>query len=102
MGDTGSLTIGGIIAVIAIAVRKEWLIPLLCGIFLAENLSVVLQVSYFKYTKKKFGEGRRIFKMSPLHHHYQKLGMHESKIVNRFWIIGILLAIISVVTLKLR
>ena len=102
MGDTGSLTIGGIIAVIAIAVRKEWLIPLLCGIFLAENLSVVLQVSYFKYTKKKFGEGRRIFKMSPLHHHYQKLGMHESKIVNRFWIIGILLAIIAVVTLKLR
>ena len=102
MGDTGSLTIGGIIAVIAIAVRKEWLIPLLCGIFLAENLSVVLQVSYFKYTKKKFGEGRRIFKMSPLHHHYQKIGMHESKIVNRFWIIGILLAILSVVTLKLR
>ena len=102
MGDTGSLTIGGIIAVIAIAVRKEWLIPLLCGIFLAENLSVILQVSYFKYTKKKFGEGRRIFKMSPLHHHYQKLGMHESKIVNRFWIIGILLAILSVVTLKLR
>lgn len=102
MGDTGSLTIGGVIAVIAIAIRKEWLIPLLCGIFLAENLSVVLQVSYFKYTKKKFGEGRRIFKMSPLHHHYQKLGMHESKIVNRFWIIGILLAILSVVTLKLR
>lgn len=102
MGDTGSLTIGGIIAVIAIAVRKEWLIPLLCGIFLAENLSVVLQVSYFKYTKKKYGEGRRIFKMSPLHHHYQKLGYHESKIVTRFWIIGILLAILSIVTLKIR
>lgn len=102
MGDTGSLTIGGIIAVIAIAVRKEWLIPLLCGIFLAENLSVVLQVSYFKYTKKKFGEGRRIFKMSPLHHHYQKLGYHESKIVTRFWIVGILLAILSIVTLKIR
>ncbi len=102
MGDTGSLTIGGIIAVIAIAVRKEWLIPVLCGIFLAENLSVVMQVSYFKYTKKKFGEGRRIFKMSPLHHHYQKMGYHESKIVTRFWIIGILLAIISIVTLKIR
>ena len=102
MGDTGSLTIGGIIAVIAIAVRKEWLIPVLCGIFLAENLSVVLQVSYFKYTKKKYGEGRRIFKMSPLHHHYQKSGYHESKIVTRFWIVGILLAIISIVTLKIR
>ncbi|TJY36503.1 phospho-N-acetylmuramoyl-pentapeptide-transferase [Pontimicrobium aquaticum] len=102
MGDTGSLTIGGIIAVIAIAVRKEWLIPLLCGIFLAENLSVVMQVSYFKYTKKKFGEGKRIFKMSPLHHHYQKSGYHESKIVTRFWIIGILLAILSIVTLKIR
>lgn len=102
MGDTGSLTIGGIIAVIAIAVRKEWLIPLLCGIFLAENLSVVLQVSYFKYTKKKFGEGKRIFKMSPLHHHYQKSGYHESKIVTRFWIVGILLAILSIVTLKIR
>ena len=102
MGDTGSLTIGGIIAVIAIAVRKEWLIPLLCGIFLAENISVVLQVSYFKYTKKKYGEGRRIFKMAPLHHHYQKLGYHESKIVTRFWIIGILLAILSIVTLKIR
>ena len=88
MGDTGSLTIGGIIAVIAIAVRKEWLIPLLCGIFVIENLSVVLQVGYFKYTKKKFGTGRRIFKMSPLHHHYQKLGYHESKIVTRFWIVG--------------
>ncbi|GAA4244398.1 phospho-N-acetylmuramoyl-pentapeptide-transferase [Winogradskyella psychrotolerans] len=102
MGDTGSLTIGGIIAVIAIAVRKEWLIPVLCGIFLAENLSVVLQVSYFKYTRKKFGEGRRIFKMSPLHHHYQKSGYHESKIVTRFWIVGILLAIITIVTLKIR
>ncbi|RNC84110.1 MAG: phospho-N-acetylmuramoyl-pentapeptide-transferase [Winogradskyella sp.] len=102
MGDTGSLTIGGIIAVIAIAVRKEWLIPILCGIFLAENLSVVLQVSYFKYTRKKYGEGRRIFKMSPLHHHYQKSGYHESKIVTRFWIIGILLAILAIVTLKIR
>ena len=102
MGDTGSLTIGGIIAVIAVAVRKEWLIPLLCGIFLAENLSVVMQVSYFKYTKKKYGEGRRILKMSPLHHHYQKAGYHESKIVTRFWIVGILLAILSIVTLKIR
>ncbi|GAA4932975.1 phospho-N-acetylmuramoyl-pentapeptide-transferase [Algibacter agarivorans] len=102
MGDTGSLTIGGIIAVIAIAVRKEWLIPVLCGIFLAENLSVVMQVSWFKYTKKKYGEGRRIFKMAPLHHHYQKSGYHESKIVTRFWIVGILLAIISIVTLKIR
>lgn len=102
MGDTGSLTIGGIIAVIAIAVRKEWLIPLLCGIFLAENLSVVMQVSYFKYTRKKYGKGRRIFKMSPLHHHFQKSGYHESKIVTRFWIIGILLAILSIVTLKIR
>ncbi|MCX7550850.1 phospho-N-acetylmuramoyl-pentapeptide-transferase [Xanthomarina sp. F2636L] len=102
MGDTGSLTIGGIIAVIAVAVRKEWLIPVLCGIFLAENLSVVMQVSWFKYTKKKYGEGRRIFKMSPLHHHYQKSGYHESKIVTRFWIVGILLAIISIVTLKIR
>ena len=102
MGDTGSLTIGGIIAVIAIAIRKEWLIPLLCGIFLAENLSVIMQVSWFKYTRKKYGEGRRIFKMSPLHHHYQKLGYHESKIVTRFWIVGILLAILSIVTLKIR
>jgi len=102
MGDTGSLTIGGIIAVLAIAVRKEMLIPLLCGIFLVENLSVVLQVSYFKFTKKRFGEGRRIFLMSPLHHHYQKKGYHESKIVTRFWIVGILLAILSIVTLKLR
>lgn len=102
MGDTGSLTIGGIIAVLAISVRKELLVPLLCGIFLVENFSVVLQVSYFKYTKKRFGEGRRIFLMSPLHHHYQKKGYHESKIVTRFWIVGILLAILSIVTLKLR
>ncbi len=102
MGDTGSLTIGGIIAVLAIAVRKELLIPVLCGIFLAENLSVVLQVSYFKYSKKKYGEGRRIFLMSPLHHHYQKKGYHESKIVTRFWIVAILLAIFSLVSLKLR
>ncbi|NER12481.1 phospho-N-acetylmuramoyl-pentapeptide-transferase [Leptobacterium flavescens] len=102
MGDTGSLTIGGIIAVIAIAVRKELLIPVLCGVFMAEVLSVMLQVSYFKYTRKKFGEGRRIFLMSPLHHHYQKKGYHESKIVTRFWIIGIMLAIATIVTLKLR
>lgn len=102
MGDTGSLTIGGIIAVLAIAVRKELLIPLLCGIFLVENLSVVLQVSYFKYTKKRYGEGRRIFLMSPLHHHYQKKGYHESKIVTRFWVVAIMLSILSIVTLKLR
>ena len=102
MGDTGSLALGGIIAVFAIAVRKELLIPILCGIFLIENLSVVIQVAYFKYTKKKYGEGRRIFKMSPLHHHYQKLGMHESKIVARFWIVAITLAIMTIVTLKLR
>ena len=102
MGDTGSLTIGGIIAVIAIAIRKEWLIPILCGVFLIENLSVVMQVGWFKYTKKKFGEGRRIFKMSPLHHHYQKSGFHESKIVTRFWIVGIFLAILTIATLKIR
>jgi phospho-N-acetylmuramoyl-pentapeptide-transferase len=102
MGDTGSLTIGGIIAVIAIAIRKELMIPVVCGIFLAENLSVIIQVSYFKYTKKKYGEGRRIFLMSPLHHHYQKKGYHESRIVTRFWIVGILLAIFSLVSLKLR
>ena len=102
MGDTGSLTIGAIIAVIAIIVRKELLIPLLCGIFLIENASVIMQVGYFKYTKKKTGIGKRIFKMSPLHHHYQKLGFHESKIVARFWIIGILLAVLSIVTLKIR
>jgi phospho-N-acetylmuramoyl-pentapeptide-transferase len=102
MGDTGSLTIGGIIAVIAIAIRKELLLVILAGIFVVENLSVILQVSYFKYTRKKFGEGRRIFKMSPLHHHYQKSGYHESKIVVRFWIVGILLAVFTVVTLKMR
>ncbi len=102
MGDTGSLTIGGIIAVLAIAVRKELLIPILAGIFLAENLSVVMQVSYFKYTRKKTGVGKRIFLMSPLHHHFQKKGYHESKIVTRFWIIGILLAVISILTLKVR
>lgn len=102
MGDTGSLALGGIIATLAICIRKELLIPILCGIFLVENLSVMMQVSYFKYTKKKYGEGRRIFKMSPLHHHYQKLGMHESKIVSRFWIVGIGLAIFTLITLKLR
>ena len=102
MGDTGSLALGGIIAVVAILIRKELLIPILCGVFLVENLSVIMQVGYFKYTKKKFGEGKRIFKMAPLHHHYQKLGMHESKIVTRFWIVGIMLAVITVVTLKLR
>jgi phospho-N-acetylmuramoyl-pentapeptide-transferase len=102
MGDTGSLAIGGIIAAFAIMIRKELLIPLLCGVFLIENLSVIMQVSYFKYTKRKFGEGRRIFLMSPLHHHYQKKGYHEAKIVTRFWIVGILLAIITIVTLKLR
>ena len=102
MGDTGSLTIGGIIAVISIAVRKEWLIPLICGIFLIENLSVILQVFYFKYTRKKYGVGKRIFLMSPLHHHFQKKGYHESKIVTRFWIVGIVLAILSIITLKIR
>ncbi|MAU17247.1 MAG: phospho-N-acetylmuramoyl-pentapeptide-transferase [Muricauda sp.] len=102
MGDTGSLTIGGVIAVIAIIVRKELLIPILCGIFFAESLSVMLQVGYFKHTKRKYGEGKRIFLMAPLHHHYQKKMYHESKIVTRFWIIGILLAIISIVTLKIR
>lgn len=102
MGDTGSLTIGAVIAVLALSVRKEFLIPILAGIFLAENLSVVLQVSYFKYTRKKYGEGRRIFLMSPLHHHYQKKGYHESKIVTRFWIVGIMLAVISILTLKVR
>ena len=102
MGDTGSLTLGGIIAVLALIVRKELLIPVLCGVFLIENLSVILQVSYFKYTKKRQGAGKRIFKMAPLHHHYQKLGYHESKIVSRFWIIAIMLAIISLVTLKIR
>ena len=102
MGDTGSLTIGGIIAVIAIAIRKEFLIPIICGIFFIETLSVMMQVSYFKYTRKKYGEGKRIFLMSPLHHHYQKKGIHESKIVARFWIIGIFLAILAVITLKVR
>jgi phospho-N-acetylmuramoyl-pentapeptide-transferase len=96
------LSIGGIIAVFAIAIRKELLIPILAGVFLVENLSVVLQVAYFKYTKKRFGEGRRIFLMSPLHHHYQKKGYHEAKIVTRFWIVGILLAVFSIITLKLR
>ena len=102
MGDTGSLTIGGIIAVFAIAVRKELLIPVLAGVFLMENLSVILQVTWFKYTKKKYGEGRRIFKMAPIHHHYQKKGYVEPKIVIRFWIIGIFLAVLSIITLKLR
>lgn len=102
MGDTGSLALGGIIAVFAIAIRKELMIPIICGIFLVENLSVVMQVGYFKYTKKRFGEGKRIFKMAPLHHHYQKSGYAEAKIVSRFWIIGILLAIFAIVTLKLR
>ena len=102
MGDTGSLTIGGIIAVIAISIRKELLLPILAGIFVVENLSVIMQVSWFKYTKKKFGEGKRIFKMAPLHHHFQKLNYHESKIVVRFWIVGILLAVFTIVTLKLR
>lgn len=102
MGDTGSLALGGIIATFAIAIRKELLIPVLCGIFLVENLSVMIQVSYFKYTKRKYGEGRRVFLMSPLHHHYQKKGYHESKIVSRFWIIGIMLAVVTVITLKTR
>lgn len=102
MGDTGSLALGGIIAVFAISIRKELLIPVLCGIFLIENLSVILQVGYFKYTKRKFGEGRRMFKMAPLHHHYQKVGLHEAKIVSRFWIVAVLLAVITIVTLKLR
>lgn len=102
MGDTGSLTIGGIIAVIAIAIRKELLLVILAGVFVAENLSVIVQVFYFKYTRKRYGVGRRILKMSPLHHHYQKSGYHESKIVTRFWIIGILLAVLTIVTLKLR
>ncbi|GGB25460.1 phospho-N-acetylmuramoyl-pentapeptide-transferase [Mucilaginibacter rubeus] len=102
MGDTGSLAIGGIIAVFAIMIRKELMLPLLCGIFLVENFSVIIQVSWFKYTKKKFGEGRRVFLMAPLHHHYQKKGFHEAKIVTRFWIICIILAIVTVITLKLR
>ena len=102
MGDTGSLMLGGVIAVLALTLRKEWLIPVMCGVFLVENLSVMIQVAYFKYTKKKYGEGRRVFLMSPLHHHYQKKGIHESKIVTRFWIVGILLAVITLATLKLR
>jgi phospho-N-acetylmuramoyl-pentapeptide-transferase len=102
MGDTGSLALGGIIAVFAIVIRKELMIPILCGVFLIENLSVVLQVTYFKFTKKRFGEGRRIFLMAPLHHHYQKKGIHEAKIVARFWIVSILLAVITIVSLKLR
>lgn len=102
MGDTGSLALGGIIAVFAISIRKELLIPVLCGVFLIENLSVIMQVGYFKFTKKRFGEGRRIFLMAPLHHHYQKKGLHEAKIVSRFWIVTVLLAVITIVTLKLR
>tara|TARA_B100000780_G_scaffold61359_1_gene39561 strand:- start:613 stop:1827 length:1215 start_codon:yes stop_codon:yes gene_type:complete len=102
MGDTGSLSLGGIIAVVAILIRKELLIPILCGIFLIENLSVIIQVGYFKYSRKRFGIGKRVFLMAPLHHHFQKKGLHESKIVTRFWIIGILLAVITIVTLKLR
>ncbi|MDD4820174.1 MAG: phospho-N-acetylmuramoyl-pentapeptide-transferase, partial [Flavobacteriales bacterium] len=99
---TGSLMIGGVIAVMAISVRKEFLLPVLSGVFFVETLSVMIQVSYFKYTKKKYGEGRRIFLMSPLHHHFQKKGIHESKIVARFWIISIVLAVLSIVTLKMR
>jgi phospho-N-acetylmuramoyl-pentapeptide-transferase len=102
MGDTGSLSIGGIIAVFAILIRKELLIPILCGVFVAESLSVVIQVIWFKYTRLRFGEGRRVLRMSPLHHHFQKLNYPEPKIVTRFWIIGILLAIITIVTLKIR
>ena len=102
MGDTGSLMLGGVIAVLALTLRKELLIPVMCGIFLVENLSVMIQVGYFKYTKRKYGEGRRVFLMSPLHHHYQKKGIHESKIVTRFWIVGILLAVVTLATLKLR
>jgi len=102
MGDTGSLALGGIIAVFAIAIRKELLIPVFCGVFLIENLSVIIQVTYFKYTKKRYGEGRRVFLMSPIHHHFQKKGIHEAKIVSRFWILAILLAVLSIVTLKVR
>jgi phospho-N-acetylmuramoyl-pentapeptide-transferase len=102
MGDTGSLALGGILAVFAVIIRKEILIPILCGIFVVENLSVVIQVSYFKYTKKKYGEGRRIFLMSPIHHHFQKQGIPEAKIVTRFWIVGIILAVLTMVTLKMR
>jgi phospho-N-acetylmuramoyl-pentapeptide-transferase len=102
MGDTGSLALGGILAVFAVIIRKEFLIPILCGIFLVENLSVVVQVAYFKYTRKKYGEGRRIFLMSPIHHHFQKMGIPEAKIVTRFWIVGIILAVLTIVTLKMR
>ena len=102
MGDTGSLALGGIIAVFCISIRKELLIPILCGVFLIENLSVVIQVGWFKITKRKFGEGRRIFRMAPLHHHYQKKGLHEAKIVSRFWIVAVLLAVVTIVTLKIR
>jgi phospho-N-acetylmuramoyl-pentapeptide-transferase len=102
MGDTGSLALGGIIASLAIIMRKELLIPIICGVFFIESLSVIIQVSYFKYTKKKFGEGRRIFKMSPLHHHYQKVGYHESKIAIRFWIVTILCVVFSIMSLKIR
>ena len=102
MGDTGSLALGGILAVFAIIIRKEILIPILCGIFVIENLSVVIQVGYFKYTRRKYGEGRRIFLMSPIHHHFQKQGIPEPKIVTRFWIVGIILAVLTIVTLKMR
>jgi phospho-N-acetylmuramoyl-pentapeptide-transferase len=102
MGDTGSLAIGAIIAVLALVIRKELLIPILCGIFVIENLSVMIQVAWFKYTRKRFGEGRRVFLMTPLHHHYQKKGWHEAKIVTRFWTSGVLLAILTLATLKLR
>ena len=102
MGDTGSLAIGGIIAVFALAIRKELLLPILCGIYLVEVISVMVQTGYFKYTKKRYGEGRRILKMAPMHHHYQKLGFHENKIVIRFWIVQILLAAFSLATLKIR
>ncbi len=102
MGDTGSLTIGGIIAAMAILLRKELLIPILCGVFLVESLSVMIQVSYFKYTKNKYGEGRRVFRMSPIHHHYQKLGIHESQIVVRFWIVALILAVVTLITLKIQ
>jgi phospho-N-acetylmuramoyl-pentapeptide-transferase len=102
MGDTGSLSLGGILAVFAIIIRKEILIPLLCGIFLIENLSVMIQVVYFKYTKRKYGEGRRVFLMAPLHHHFQKKGFPEAKIVTRFWIVGIILSVLTIATLKMR
>ncbi len=102
MGDTGSLALGGIIGALAIIVRKELLLPILCGVFFIENISVIIQVFWFKYTRKKYGEGRRVFKMAPLHHHYQKLGFNESKIVTRFWIVSILLAVLTFVTIKLQ